>query len=237
MQRPLIGHRIGPRIGPRIGLFIGPLVRTLIGLGIALTVALAGCAALPGEPGSADGAAPADKTSHTGDAQLDKLNQGYSLLHASASGLRLADKILLVKFESDRTHKVVSDISDTMAELTAQLEALPKRYPSIRIDLKPLPEIEERKQAAANRERVLSFAPVVGRTGPDFERTLLLTLSGGLNQMRFLTRVMADQERNGDRRMLLESAHRRVLQRYMETLKLLNEAYYKIDAYDPKDFQ
>lgn len=213
------------------------MTRLLFSFCILAVASLAGCGALPGSSGSTSAESAPDKTSNTGDALLDKLNQGYSLLHANASGLRLADKILLVKFESDRTHKVVTGISDDMADLTMQLEALPKRYPSLRIDLKPLPEIEERKQAAANKERVLSFAPVVGRTGPNFERTLLLTLSGALNQMRFLTQVMAEQERNADRKALLDGAHRRIVQRYKETLKLLNQAYYKVDAYDPKDFK
>ena len=213
-----------------------PAPHRLVALCI-VAASIAGCGVLPGKPGSSSDEKPADKTSNTGDAQLDKLNQGYSLMHATTSGLRLADKILLVKFESDRTHKVVTDISDIMAELTTQLEALPRRYPSLRIDLKPLPEIEERKQAAANKERVLSFAPMVGRTGPDFERTLLLTLSGGLNQLRFLAQVMAEQERNADRQKFLQSAQQRTLSLYMETLKLLNEAYYKVNAYNPKDFK
>ncbi len=100
-----------------------------------------------------------------------------------------------------------------------------------------MPEIEQRKQSAANRERVLSFAPLLGRTGPDFERTLLLTLSGGLNQLRFLTQVMAEQERNGDRAAFLNGAHDRLQQLYQQTLKLLSEQYYKVNDYNPADFK
>lgn len=121
--------------------------------------------------------------------------------------------------------------------LQQQLDELPVRYPSLRVDLQPLPEIEQRKQSAANRERVLSFAPLLGRTGPDFERTLLLTLSGGLNQLRFLTQVMAEQERNGDRAALLNGAHDRLQQLYQQTLKLLSEQYYKVNDYNPADFK
>ena len=36
--------------------------------------------------------------------------------------------------------------------------------------------------------------PVVGRTGDDFERTLLLSLSAALNQQRHLVRVLGDDE-------------------------------------------
>ncbi|MEO5733140.1 MAG: hypothetical protein ABIN96_08795 [Rubrivivax sp.] len=198
-----------------------------------LVAMLAGCGTT--SSGRAGGA-PAN-SSQTGDAQLDKLNQGYSLLQQNAAGLKLADKILLIKFESDRTHQVVTAISDYAGRLEKQLDELPARYPSIRVDLQPLPEIEKRKQAAANRERVLSLAPVVGRTGPDFERTLLLTLSGALNQMRFLTQLMAEQERNTGRAALLNGSHDQLQQLYQQTLKLLSEQYYKVNDYNPADFK
>ncbi len=208
------------------------LAATLVGA----VLVLGGCGALSRASAVGDDQAKA-RISHTGDAQLDKLNQGYSLLYQSASGLRLVDKILLVKFESDRTHRVVTAISDYCGQLTDQLKQLPQRYPSVRIDLKPLPEIERRKQAAANKARVLSFAPVVGRTGADFERTLLLTLSGGLNQLRFLTQVMADQERNPERAALLKGAHRHFLDLYKQTLKELSQDYYKVDDFNAADFK
>ena len=204
------------------------------GLATAATLAalaFGGCSTVP-QTSTVD-----ERSSHTGDVALDKLNQGYSLLYESTSGLKLADKILLVKFESDRTHQVVTAISEYCDRLGEQLQQLPGRYPSVRIDLKPLPEIERRKQAAANKSRVLSFAPLVGRTGADFERTLLLTLSGGLNQLRFLTQVMAEQERNADRAALLQEAHRRFVGLYKQTLKTLSEVYYKVNDYNPADFK
>ena len=206
-----------------------------------LCAALFGCGSLSGDAPQAkadskDDAA-AERASNTGDTQLDLLNQGYSLLYADVSGLKLVDKLLLVKFESDQTHKVVTAISDYAGELAGQLEALAKRYPSLRIDLKPLPEIEQRKQAAAQKARVLSFAPVVGRTGRDFERTLLLTLSGGLNQLRFLAKVTADEERNDERRKLLIGAQQHFLELYKQTLKLLNARYYKHNTYDPAEYE
>ncbi|MDQ2778293.1 MAG: hypothetical protein M3Y32_01915, partial [Pseudomonadota bacterium] len=118
----------------------------------ALTVMAASAAMLTGcgtlRPSGDD---RPERISHTGDPQVDKLNQGYSLLHQNVAGLKLADKILLVKFESDSTEKVVTAISDYSAKLATQLEALPARYPSVRIDLQPLPEIEHRKQVAANK--------------------------------------------------------------------------------------
>ncbi|MEO7854026.1 MAG: hypothetical protein ABIR94_17500 [Rubrivivax sp.] len=188
---------------------------------LAVVIAVAGCGSLPGT-GEAS-----DKVSRSGDAQLDLLNQGYSLLYADVSGLRLVDKLLLVKFESDSTQAIVEAISDYSAKLATQLEGVAKRYPSVRIDLQPLPEVEKRTRAAANKERALSFAPLVGRSGADFERTLLLTLSGALNQLRFLAQVTAQEERNDERRALLEDAQKNFDSLYRRTLKLLDERYYK----------
>lgn len=164
--------------------------------------------------------------SQTGDSQLDRLNDGYSLLYGDVSGLANADKIFLVKFENDATQKVVTETADTMGKLTGQLERVARDYPSIRLDLKPLPEIERETQAAAATARIKSFAPVVGRSGADFERTLLLTLSGGLNQLRHLARVMAEAERSDERSALLRGAENRLDALYAEIEHVLEDHYF-----------
>ena len=178
-----------------------------------------------------------DKHSDTGDPQIDMLNDGYSLLYGNVSGLEIVDKILYVKIANDETRTIVDAISDYSAELSEELEMLSEDYPSIRIDLDPLPEVEKAKQAAAQKERVLSFAPIVGRTGPNFERTLLLTLSGGLNQLRFLCQVIAEEETNDQRQELVLAAGERFKELYLDTLKLLNEEYYKDNTFDPSEFE
>jgi len=165
--------------------------------------------------------------------QLRVLNEGYSMLYASASGLSNVDKAFLIKFESDATESVVTDASNYMGELAANLEQLATDYPSLRLDLQPLPAIERKKQSAATAARIKSFAPIVGRTGPNFERTLLLTLSGGLNQLRHLARVMAAEEREQNRQKLLENAEQRMDGLYNRMVKLLNDEYYIHNTYEP----
>ena len=165
------------------------------------------------------------------------LNDGYSLLYGNVSGLEIVDKILYVKIANDETRTVVDAISDYSAELSEELEMLSKDYPSIRIDLDPLPEVEKAKQAAAQKERVLSFAPIVGRTGPNFERTLLLTLSGGLNQLRFLCQVIAEEETNDQRQAIVLAAGDKFKELYLDTLELLNTKYYKDNTFDPSEFE
>lgn len=163
---------------------------------------------------------------------LQLLNDGYSMLYAGSAGLQHADKAFLIKFESDATQRVVSNTAGYMGTLAADLEQLVRDYPSLRIDLQPLPAIEQKKQAAANTARIKSFAPVVGRTGADFERTLLLTLAGGINQLRHLARVMAEAERSDARRQFLNDAEDRMDGLYAEMQQLLNARYYTHNTYE-----
>lgn len=193
---------------------------------------LAGCGSLSNPIGAAAKTEP-ERISHTGNATLDRLNQGYSLLYQAVSTMKLAHTVLLVKSESTRTERVVTDITDYAGTMTDRLAALPAAYPNLRIDLQPLPEIERRTQVAIVKDRLISFAPVVGRSGADFERSLLLTLVGALHQISSLCRVMAEQEPNPDRLRLLVGAEQRGKVLAAETERLLNRVYYKIDEPDP----
>ena len=162
------------------------------------------------------------------------LNDGYSLLYATVSGLRFSDDLLLVKFESDRLEKVIKDVSGYADTLKADLERVAKNYPAVRIDLKPLPEIEVEKRDAVNKDRLLSIAPVVGRSGPAFERTLLLSSSGALNQSQFLCQVMAEAEPDPNLKKLLLDAEKRFAGLYEEVVVLLNEVHFKHNTYKRK---
>ena len=174
---------------------------------------------------------PAAEPSHAQENGNDQphalLNQGYSLLYADVSDLRFADKLLLVKLESDDTDRMVSDIANYASQLTKQLEVLPRRYPSLRIDLEPLPDVEARKLRVVKKARILSFAPIFGRSGPEFERTLLLSLSAVLNQLRFMCQVIAEEESDAERKKQMNQAEESLSKRYWQTLDLLERRYYR----------
>jgi len=163
--------------------------------------------------------------------ELQILNEGYSLLYGGVSGASNANKVFLVKLESAETQQVVEATTDYLAKLSGQLEQLAEDYPSLRLDLQPLPKVEKQKQSAANIARIKSFAPVTGRTGADFERTLLFTLSGGLNQFRYLAQVLAEGERSEQRRDFLENAKTQMDKHYNAMLELLSERFYVHDTY------
>ncbi len=166
-------------------------------------------------------------------AEQKALNEGYSLLYGDVSALSHADLLLDVKLESDDTQQVVDDIADYLGYLAQGLQQLAQDYPAIRLDLEPLPAIERKTVTAATKARIKSFAPLVGRTGPDFERTLLLTLSGGLNSLRHLTQVIAEAEEpySEQRAAFMNDAHAHLESLYEETFRVLNRRFFKVDAY------
>lgn len=162
------------------------------------------------------------------EATREMLSAGYSLLYADVSGLQKAHAGLILKQESDTTEAVVGDMVSYLKVLEGELRGLAGA--GIRIDLNPLPEAERRTQALAARDRILSFAPVIGRAGEDFERTLLLTLAAGLNQLRHMALVLEGAEAPGERKQLMDRAATRLqdLQSGME--KVLNERFYTVNA-------
>jgi len=161
------------------------------------------------------------------DAQLNQiLSEGYSSFYAAASGLKWLDKALILKAESEAVGKLATETSEYMAKLASDLEELNKNYPSLSIDNEGLPVMESLKRKAAQKDRLESFAPLVGSTGREFERTLLLTLSGAFNQLRFLARVMQEQEKSDERQALLLDIQQNFDRLYAADVKLLDDVYF-----------
>jgi hypothetical protein len=134
------------------------------------------------------------------------LSEGYSILYQDARKFDASDLVLLVKAESDAMKKLVNSIAEMGDELKKDLERIAKDYPGVRIDLDPLPEMEERKRMAVGLTRAKEFAPVVGKGGREYERTLLLSFANGLNHERHLCKVMAEAEPDaGLKKFLLET--------------------------------
>ncbi|MEO7854025.1 MAG: hypothetical protein ABIR94_17495 [Rubrivivax sp.] len=162
------------------------------------------------------------------------LNEGYSLLYQAVSGLRFSDDLLLVKRESDRVEKVIGGVAALSDKLKADLERIAKNYPAVRIDLEPLPEMEQRKRSAVTKDRLKSYAQLVGLKGEAFERTLLLSTSGALNQTRTLCQVLAELEPQPELKRFLLDAAKSFDDRYEDVVVLLNQVYFKDNTYRRK---
>lgn len=137
------------------------------------------------------------------------LSEGYSLLYQDASKLDFVDLILYVKVESDALDELVTEVAESAGVLKKELERLARDYPGVRIDLDPLPEMEKRKRAAIGKDRARYFAPMVGRGGREYERTVLIGLGNAFNHERHLCEVMAQEEPDpGLKRFLLATGKR-----------------------------
>lgn len=156
-----------------------------------------------------------------------QLNYGYAALYSAARGLRHSDKIFLVKLESGACQAVVEGLSEAMARITADLEKLDAADPDLRLDDEGLPEIELRKRDAVTRDRLLSFKPITGRTGMNFERTLLLSESGALNQLQFLVEELDQADPDPQRSAALKNIHASLKDQYAKVVGLLNREYFK----------
>jgi len=159
--------------------------------------------------------------------QRQILSEGYSILYRDAGNLDLSELILYVKSESDAMKKVVTAISEMGGQLKKDLERIAKDYPGVRIDLDPLPEMEKRKRAAVGKDRAKEFAPVVGKGGREYERTVLLSFANGLNHERHLCQVMAEAEPDAGLKKFLLETEKSYDGLYDRVTALLEKEYFK----------
>jgi hypothetical protein len=171
------------------------------------------------------GAAPAEAAGPL--AQRLLLNEGYSLLYADASHIGLVELALYLKFESQGFHAAIREASAYGDEFKRELERVAREYPGVRIDLKPLPEMEMRKRSAIAEDRMLEFAPVTGRGGPAYERAVLMSMAGGLNHESHLCRVMAQEEPDPGLKIVLLAAEKRYDHLNKVVMGLLDREYFK----------
>ena len=191
---------------------------------LLLTLLLVGLSA-----GCAHVAEPRDKTA-TKAPKLSKerqvLSEGYSLLYQDAQKFDASDLVLLVKAESDSMKKLVNSVADVGDKMTKDLQRIAKDYPGVRIDLDPLPEMEKRKRRAVALTRAKEFAPVVGKGGREYERTVLMSFANGLNHERHLCRVMAEAETDASLKKFLLDTGKKYDAQYEAAMNLLEKEYF-----------
>lgn len=156
-----------------------------------------------------------------------ELNYGYAALYDAAKGLRHSDKILLIKYESEAVQARVGELSEAMGRIARRLEELAKADPRVKLDDDGNPEIERRKRDAVTRDRLISFKPFTGRTGANFERTLLLSESGALNQLQHLAAELDKADPDPQRSAVLQEIHAEIVKQYGAVVDLLERAYFK----------
>jgi hypothetical protein len=154
------------------------------------------------------------------------LENGYSQMYDAVKGLAWTDEIFLVKFETDRVETFGKNLAEAASQIGDELEMLAAATPWITLENDGLPEIENLKLEAVRKDRLESFLPLVGRSQSNFERTLLLSNSGALNQMQHLAEVLLEIETDPDRLAFLEETQSRFSDLYEDDILLLNEDYF-----------
>jgi hypothetical protein len=195
---------------------------------VATTILLSSCAAFAPDCPCSSGKKADDNRSktHMGDQRLI-LAEGYSIMHKDATTIGAVRTLLYVKKESDEFHKIVTEVSDYGSHLKEELERLSKDYPAVRVDLDPLPEMEKRKRFSTGLDRFFEIAPLTGKKGAEFERTLLISLANGLNQERHLAEAMAKEEPNEQLKKFLTDTDATLTAYWKRADALLERRYFK----------
>lgn len=167
-------------------------------------------------------------------AQRTMLSEGYSMLYTDASHIDMIDLVLYVKLDSKEFNQVVKSIAESGEAMKHDLERIARDYPGVRIDLKPLPEMETRKRHAIAKDRMIQFAPLSGHGRQEFERTMLIGLSNGLNHESHLCRVMAEEEPDAGLKKFLLGSEKRYDDLFVMSTNLLNREYFKTNSNAPK---
>ena len=149
------------------------------------------------------------------------------MLRKDANTLATVHLLLYVKSEQDFFAQYVNEVSAYGKQLKDKLDELPAKFPALRVDLDPLPELEKRKRLATGIDKFIDIAPVIGKSGPQFERTLLISLSNGLNQERHLLQEMGKLEPDPALRQFLDREYTRMNTLYEQSETLLIRHYYR----------
>jgi hypothetical protein len=155
-----------------------------------------------------------------------QLSIGYSLLYQEADGIPKLNWLLMFKDKSDEMGQVTHDLIGYYQQLADTLQKLSHQFPAMRIDATTMSDIEGDTRKAIGKDQAKDFAPLIGKTGTDFEREALLTFYDALNEQRHLTGVMVDLETDPALKKFLETTKAQLDTRHAKVGALLQRKYF-----------
>jgi hypothetical protein len=155
-----------------------------------------------------------------------QLSIGYSLLYQEADGIPKLKWILMFKDKPEEMGRLTNDLVGFYQQLADTMQRLSKQFPGMRIDVAPTSEIESDERKAIGADLAKDFAPLVGKTGIEFEREALLMFYNTLDEQRHLTGVMVERETDPNLRKFLETTKAQLETRYAKVGALLNRRYF-----------
>jgi hypothetical protein len=191
-----------------------PVVKSLVAA--TLLVTLAACSHLN------DSKNPAPQTKET----RAQLAIGYSLLYQEADGIPKLKWLLLFKDKPEEMRRVTGDLVEYYQGLADTLKKLSTQYPAVRLDVTTMSSIEADTRKAIGEDNAKDFAPVIGKSGLEFEREALLMFYDALNEQRHLVEVMLGLETDPGLRKFLETTKAQLDERHAKVGALLNHRYF-----------
>jgi hypothetical protein len=151
---------------------------------------------------------------------------GYSLLYQEADGIPKLKWLLAFKEKSSEMSHLVKELLGFYGRLTDRMQTLSKQFPAVRLDEHTMPDIEAEERKELGSDQAKDFAPVVGKSGVDFEREALLMFYDALNEQRHLVGVMMKKETEPALREFLAQTKAQLDDRYSKVGSLLNRKYF-----------
>jgi hypothetical protein len=155
-----------------------------------------------------------------------QLSIGYSLLYQEADGIPKLKWLLMFKDKSDAMARITDNLVSYYQQLAATMQRLSRQYPAMRIDAAAMSEIEGDERKAIGEDLAKDLAPVIGKSGVDFEREALLTFYDALNEQSHLTEVMLKRETDPGLRKFLETTQAQLEEHHAKLGELLNRRYF-----------
>lgn len=165
---------------------------------------------------------------------LRQLNYGYALLYQAFDSMQKLNLALTLKKETQQIHDTVKDLTETTKGFKNKFDELKKDYPNLNFDDTGRPMVLEKKGKAQGKERTSEYMPIVGKTGKDYERSLLLFLATALNELKFISQEMGTMEKNEGLQKFLAEINSNMTRLEDSVLKILNERYFKQNFYKPQ---
>jgi hypothetical protein len=155
-----------------------------------------------------------------------QLSIGYSLLYQEADGIPKLKWLLMFKDKPEEMGRLTNELIGYYQQLADTMQRLSKQYPAMRIDVDPMSKIEADERKAIGEDLAKDFAPVVGKTGIEFEREALLMFYNSLNEQRHLTGVMVGLETDPALKKFLEATKLQLEAHYVKVGALLDHRYF-----------
>jgi hypothetical protein len=155
-----------------------------------------------------------------------QLSIGYSLLYQEADGIPKLKWLLMFKDKPEEMARLTDDLVGYYQELAGTMRRLSKQFPAMRIDVPPMSQIEADERKAIGEDLAKDLAPVIGKSGVEFEREALLMFYNSLNEQRHLVGVMVGLETDAALKKFLEATKAQLEERYAKVGALLNRRYF-----------